>query len=457
MKIIIAGAGIGGMYAAEKLGKLGFDVTVYEKAKSLSDMRFDWHDDVAPKIFRRLGLPIIDEHFKKRSWTFVTPFEKHLQPMVQDESDPDLSMERRPLNQMLYDRAAAFAKFEFGKTVTAPVMKDGRVCGVVADGEEILGDLVIDCAGAYSQLRRNLPRELGVTEIADHERFVAYRAFVRRPKDSPDPQYTNKVYLKHLGGAGLSWAILDHDPTVVNVLIGRVNTLPDTDREVAFADLMANNPIVSPEVVRGGFNVVIPVRYPATKFVSDGYAALGDSAYMTIPMLGSGIASTLLAADFLCENIADGMTKGKKAPELFNVERLWKYQTACYREFGAAHCGVDVMKRWLLTAQDDFILWAFKQGIIDNDDLQISAAGGTLKLSVGQMLSKLKKAGLKRVPVLLKINTVLNRCKKAERIGKQIPKNYNDGVVKKWERRLKTLFEKGDIQNAKANEKPFII
>ena len=51
MKIVVVGAGIGGMLTAEKLGGLGFDVVVYEKANSLDEMRYDWHDDVSPVVF----------------------------------------------------------------------------------------------------------------------------------------------------------------------------------------------------------------------------------------------------------------------------------------------------------------------------------------------------------------------------------------------------------------------
>ena len=73
MKIIIAGAGMGGMIAAERLAKLGFDVTVYEQSPSLDEMRYDWHDDVNPSIFRRLGLEMPAGSFRKKSWTFISP------------------------------------------------------------------------------------------------------------------------------------------------------------------------------------------------------------------------------------------------------------------------------------------------------------------------------------------------------------------------------------------------
>ena len=94
MKVLVAGAGIGGLVAAGKLSELGLEVEVLEKSQSVEKMRYDWHDDVAPKIFRRLGIEIPKEHWKKAAWTFCTTGENTVREMQQDESDPDLSIER---------------------------------------------------------------------------------------------------------------------------------------------------------------------------------------------------------------------------------------------------------------------------------------------------------------------------------------------------------------------------
>ncbi|MCL2631461.1 MAG: NAD(P)/FAD-dependent oxidoreductase, partial [Firmicutes bacterium] len=341
MKVIIAGAGIGGIYAGERLGELGFEVVVYEKAKSVKEMRFDWHDVVSPKIFRRLGLPIPSEHFKVLPYSFVTPYEKFIKRLPAGDPDPDISLERVPLNEMLYNHAKAYAKFEFGKTVTAPIVKDNRVVGVVVDGKEEYADFVLDSAGIYSPVRKNLPKEFNITEIKDEERFSAYRAFYNRA-DVPEPEHTNKAYLKHFGGKGLSWVLLDDDTSKVNVLIGRLDSLNDSEREELLADLKANNPIIGEGITRGGFTTLIPLRYPATRFVANGYAGIGDTAYMTIPMKGSGIASGLISAHLLWETLKEAMDKGENSPNIFNIETLWNYQVKCYMEFGAKHCAVDI-------------------------------------------------------------------------------------------------------------------
>lgn len=441
MKIIVVGAGIGGIVAAEKLGKLGFSVTVYEKAASLDDMRYDWHDDVSPKVFRRLGIDIPVEHFKKRSWTFCSPFEHEVREFTQDETDPDLSIERRPLNKLLFERAVQHAEFIFGATVSAPVVEGGRVVGVVVDGKEIECDLVVDSAGVYSPVRRGLPKELNISEIAEDEIFTAYRAFYRRAEGSPDPKYTNKVYMKDRGEAGIAWTILDNDPTQVNVLVGRVGALdPETLKET-LSYMREKNPILGDEIVRGGFNCIIPVRYPATRMVASGYVAIGDAAYMTIPLLGSGIASSMLAAEILAETVGANMSNGVKGKNLFDLRRLWKYQVNVFREFGAVHAGVDVMKRWMLTQTDETVDWLFGSKILNNNDLQKVAGGGLVKIGVKDAIEKVNAVGLGKISVLLKMNNMLMRCNKAERIGKNIPRNFNENTVCGWERRLKRVYK----------------
>lgn len=449
MRIIIVGAGIGGMVAAEKLGKLGFQVTVYEKSPSIEEMRFDWHDDVSPKIFKRLGYEIPEEHFNKKSWTFCSPVEHTVTEFQQDETDPDLSIERRPLNLMLYNRAKDNAEFVFGANVTAPLIAGGKVAGVVVDGRQEFCDLVVDSAGVYSPVRTNLPSDFDVTEIEENEVFEAYRAFYRRAENSPTPKYTNKVYMKHLGEAGISWAILDNDPELVNVLIGRVGKLDDESKARALADLKQDNEIIGDEIVRGGFNVIIPVRYPATRMVADGYVAIGDAAYMTIPLLGSGIASSMLAGDILAETIGRNMSKGIKKEALFSIQRLWRYQVRVFREFGALHAGVDVLKRWMLNLSDETVQWLFTSGVLSNDDIRCVASGKLVKISLCDAIQKVKAVGLSKLNTLIKLNNLISRCYRAERIGRNIPRNFNENTVKGWERRLKRVYK---VKRAKADK-----
>lgn len=440
MKIVIAGAGIGGLAAAEQLGRMGFHVTVYEQAESLDAMRYDWHDDVNPDVFRELALEIPAEHFPKKSWTFVSPFAAVTREFHQDESHPDFSIERRPLNRVLYERAVKVAKIVFGSKITAPLISPGRVCGLVVNGQRIYADLVVDSLGVDSPLRKGLPLPFEIPNYRPNEVFAVYRAFHRKNKNAPTPKYTNKVYLKHLGEGGISWAIQDHDPELVDVLIGRLGCLDGETLSRALADLKRTDPTIGDEVVRGGMLCKIPVRYPSTRMVANGYAAIGDCAYMTIPMLGSGIASSLRAAKFLADTIRHSMANGIHGPALFDAANLWPYQVRFFREIGAEHCGIDVLKRGVLKLDNELLSWMMGSDLLTNDELGKLAGGGLLTVSPTEALRKVRVAGPSRLIPLLKVNNLLQKSLLAYGFGKCIPTAYHLPAIRRWERTLEVFY-----------------
>lgn len=440
MKIVIAGAGIGGLSIAERLGKMGFHVTVYERAQSLADMRYDWHDDADPDVFRELGIELPAEHFKKKSWTFVSPFAAVTREFHQDEIHPDFSIERRPLNRVLYERAAKVADIVFDATVSGPLLSPGRVCGMIVNGEPVYADLVIDSMGVDSPLRKKLPAAFGIPNYQPDEVFSVYRAFHRKNKDAPAPKYTNKVYLKHLGAAGISWAIQDHDPALVDVLIGRLGRLEPEALSRALADLKRTDPTIGDEVARGGILCKIPVRYPATRMVANGYTAIGDCAYMTIPMLGSGIASSLRAAQFLAQAVQDSMARGIHGAALFDAANLWPYQVRFFRQIGAEHCGIDVLKRGVLKLDNDLLSWMLGSDLLKNDELGKLAGGGLLTVSPAEALRKVRVAGPSRLMPLLQVNNLLQKSLLAYGCGKCIPAAYNLTTIRRWERTLRAFY-----------------
>lgn len=253
--------------------------------------------------------------------------------------------------------------------------------------------------------------------------------FHKKADGVKDPQNTNKAYLKHLGEEGISWSIIDPAGTV-NVLIGRAGELPKETFDRAYKALKASNPIISDEIVRGGRTCIIPIRYPLTRMVVDGYAAIGDAAFMTIPMIGSGIENSMKAACILADTIIKSNSVKK--------EDLWKYEVEYFKLRGGDHVGIDILKRWLLGAKPQDLDWLFEKGVVDDGNMAAGATGKLIVLSPKDLVVKVAR-GWTRLPLLLAMNNMLMRAKKAAKIAKEIPETYDDAKIAKWESKIEKL------------------
>ncbi|NLA04850.1 MAG: NAD(P)/FAD-dependent oxidoreductase [Firmicutes bacterium] len=426
-KIIVVGAGHGGLVTAELLGRHGCDVVIYEQNRQ-GEVSYDWHDDVTPHVFDRLGIPLPEPrcYFKKRDWTFITPDGNHAIRIYQDEEKIDLSMERRPLVEMLIERAAESAAICFNTAVDGLIVENNRVRGVLAGGKRVYADLVIDSSGVNSILREQLPESYGIQRYPRQDELIyAYRAFYERRAGSKDPDHTNKAYLKHLGEAGISWCILDPSGQV-NVLVGRIGRLDQSTLHRSLQALRDDNEIIGERVLRGGVTLPIPIRYPLSRMAGPGYAAVGDSAFMTIPLLGSGIAHAMTAGRILGEVIISA----ENSP--FAEDNLWRYQVRAMEAFGAQSAGVDILKRWLLSADNDDLSYLMGRKIIEADEMKKVAVGELIELSPAAMLRKLL-AGYRKTALLLQLNRVLGQTRRAKKLALSLPQVYDKVKVARWQ------------------------
>ncbi len=433
MKILVIGSGVGGVVCAYHLAKNGHSVIVFEK-KSYDSVTYDWHDDIAKTAFEKANIPCppSDMYFDKRNWGFVAPNSKtHIYAPL--EKATDISIERRPFLHWLIKLAKSVGvEFRF-ESKAEIFVENETVRGVVVENEVIKADLVVDNAGVDSPIRGNLPQSYGIqNHVKNGEVFCAYRGFFNKNDVVVKDEDTNLAYLLHNGKKGISWCIADPRESFVDILIGQIDSLSDADVGFALESLRADNPVLGDNLLRGGNINRIPVRYPLTKMVGKNYAIIGDACFMTIPMLGSGMASSMLAGRLLAETVNE--------TESTEVKDLWKYQVKFYKQCGADHYGIDVIKRWLLSANPDDVRFLFESGVLSEKDTNSGAGGSTLKLSVKDLLVKLVK-GISRLGLLLELSGVVNRSNKAVKMANEIPENYNEEDIKNWENKVGKFFE----------------
>lgn len=438
-KIIVAGGGHGGIAAAAILAENGYDVTVFEKNKR-EEMGYDWTD-----IFDRKGLfvcgmdmPDEDKYLLKNDMTFINPSRTVTVKQHVPQDQLEIQMERRDI----YDHIIAHAeecgvKFRYETAVEAPVILGSRVAGVkTADGVEY-ADLVIDAAGMDSPVRRGLPEYFGIqNEPINYECFYVYRGFFNKTAEVEGDKF--RVNLFFDDEKQICWVA--DDGTHTDVLIGRFEPFGTDVVEDVLVKLREVNPDLGTQLIRGGQFVKIPVRQPLGVLVADGYAAIGDSAFMTVPIIGSGIANSLKAARIL----ADAVMSDKK--ELYNAQTLWKYQRGFYKKLGNGLAPLAVIKLMMKEFTPRELDYLFEQEILNSDDMTIGADSNSLMSFIKDMLTfdgMMKKfKGVFRNPaVCVKVTKMSTKIAAVVAATNAMPVKYDRTLVNAWVKTYNACFK----------------
>lgn len=422
-KIIVAGAGHGGLIAGAALAEKGYDVTVYERHIK-DELGYDWEDSVERKIFSECSLPEPDESEYRFSgpMKFYNPNLKT--PLtVNPVGEGSVMIERKYIYKVLLENAEKKGvRFVFNTEILAPVMDGLRVVGFHTSDGDVFGDLVIDAAGINSPLRKNLPvccnvdRDYGYGEC-----FFAYRAYFDKfPAEEPDVKY--EVFLIPGGEKGISWVITGENS--VDVLIGRMAPLSKTELEAELETMRRFSPQIGKNLLRGGEICQIPVRRPLSVMVCDGYAAVGDSAYMTLPMTGSGICASMRAGKLLAEAVLEDKN------DEFSAKTLWEYNKKYILHLGMNFAAIDILKNILLCTKVDGVNFLFDKQIITEKDMSFGkGAGGSVSFS--DIASRAIR-GVGNLPVLLRTAGALSKGDNAKKVYRQMPAEYDEAAVLKW-------------------------
>lgn len=429
-KIVVAGLGHGGIAAAALLSQAGYDVTVYEKKKE-GTLGYDWTDIFSPDALKIAGMdmPDDDKYEYKEDMTFFGPTsQKSLRQHV-PEDKLEIKMERKDIYDHFIKHALECGvKIEYECEVEGPIVLGNRVVGIRTEKGDIYGDLIIDSCGLNSPVRLNLPESFCIEkDVARNEKITIYRAFFNVGSDE-EAEAKFKVMLFKGGVMGINWIASEEKYT--DLLMGRFEDF-DMEEVERFSDyLRKENPRLGTKVKRGGQFVEIPVRQPLSIMIADGYAAIGDSAFMTVPVIGSEIANSLKAAKIL----ADTVKKDKTGS--FSAESLWAYQTGYYKALGAGLAPLACVKLLLLNFTPEELDYVFDKEILTEDMMTIGAdftGLANVKFDPKDMISKAKQV-CSDTEILKKIIACGVRIGKVSAACTMMPKKWNARRVQSWAR-----------------------
>jgi len=441
-KIIVAGAGHGGIGCGALLAKKGYDVTVYEK-NSREKIGYDWTDIFDKKGFFAIGMDMPDESLwrLKHDMTFFGPGMSTRLRQDTPVDELEIQMERRAIYDCLISYAEECGvKFEFETKVESPIMLGNRVVGIKTDKGDLFADLVIDACGMNSPLRMQMPEYLGIQHEAQaYERFYVWRAFFEKGEYDGVIEDKFKLFLLPKGELGISW--VDDEEDYTDVLIGRFEPLTEERVDELLEGMRKDYPTIGKKILRGGEFAQIPVRQPLAVLVADGYAAIGDSAFMTVPIIGSGIANSLKAAKILADVIEGDET------ESYSAAVLWRYQKEFFSKIGNGLAPLAPVKLLLTRLEPIELDYIFEKGILNADDMTISADSTSLVSMVKDMLDpeplKAKIKGLAASPVVLKkIIRMIKDIAAVTVVTTVMPMKYDVKKVHKWAEAYNKCFKR---------------
>ena len=273
-------------------------------------------------------------------------------------------------------------------------------------------------------------------QIKDFDIIYTYRAHFEKSPDVPDPDTNYDILVKENGTVGFSWVVTEDE--FVDVLICRFKPLTQDEVLTELRRISEEYPHIGKNFIRGGLYLKIPVCQPLGVLVADGYAAVGDSAFMTYPTKGSGISFAMNAGAILAEAIANDTNA------LYNTETLWEYQRKFFKEIGFSAGRLALLKNLMtyFTAQE--INDILKSGIFTTEDLAQIMTNKLDNLfgTAGRALIKDKIRQLRENVILKeKFSNFAVWMGKLAVTETYLPNKYDRKDVQKWVDRYNEFFD----------------
>ncbi len=349
--VMIVGGGLAGCIAAYELAKAGLEVVVVERgsfsgSKNMTGGRLYGHslEKVIPGF--AASAPI-ERTVTKERLSFLTKdggtTMEYASKSLTDASCASYTVLRARFDRWLADQAEQEgAMFVNDIRVDDVILRDGKVCGVVAGDDEMEADVVLIADGAVSLLGQKLgmvppldPHKMavGVKEVIELGEKTVSDRFGCADGEGTAWMFDGYCTDDHIGG-GFLYTNRD------SISLGIVTTIGDIDRNGTSApemlERLKGHPVVAPLIEGGtlreytGRMIIEGGLAGVPELVADGALLLGDAA-----ALGINIGYCVRGMDLAIESgrlAAQAVLQAREKND-FSADGLSSYKTLLNESF----------------------------------------------------------------------------------------------------------------------------
>lgn len=342
-------------------------------------------------------------------------------------------LNRQKLPEIQNERAKKRGiNFDFEINLTGLLYDDSQVIGVEGIDNKTkqpfkkTAKVVIDATGITSMLRNGIKnttkmeKKIDRRDIESTGRYIMYFEKAQEDLTEFDPDYCIIHLDQDIAPGGYGW-VFPKGQNKVNIGLGVEKSLLDQrnarlkktdtvssliDQYVARNRAMKNAKLSEDEIDKNNStgNFQVSVRRQNDCLVANGYAIVGDAAWMPKPLDAGGIGPALVAGTIIGKCIVEAIESGN-----VTENGLWKYNKEFINEYGYKTAGLEVFRRLIQTLTNDQISYGMKHFLGDLDVEAISKGEHPDFSTIGKIGMMIRGALNKKLAEGLRYTTQQNK------------------------------------------------